>query len=66
MDKMTKRVDIGLRMTSLLLLAQSSFVIMFFPYLLTQTDEIVYLEIQSIFWTTLTIWMILSAEASMK
>ncbi len=31
-----------------------SFVIMSFPYLLTQTDEIFYLEIQSIFWTILT------------
>ncbi len=61
-----RRVDIGLRMTSLLLLAPSNFVIASFPYMFTQTDEIDYLEIQSIFWTTLTIWMILSGEVSMK
>ncbi len=54
-----KRVDIRLRTTSFLLLAPSSFVIMSLLYLLTQTDKIVYLEIQSIFWTTFTIWMIL-------
>ncbi len=61
-----RRVDIRLRMTNLLLLAPSSFVIISFPYVLTQTDEIVYLEIQSICWTALTIWVILSVELSMK
>ncbi len=52
------RVDVGLRIPSFLPQAPSSFVIFFFPYLLTQADEIVYTEMHSIYWTALAIWMI--------
>ncbi len=59
-------VDIRLRMTNFLYLAPSSFVIISYPYLLTHTEKNFYSEILSICLTTLTIWMILSAEVSMK